>query len=74
MLAARIAVDNLHKSTSKSFSETSKMLYNFVEPKTGLAAPLLSEDVFQVGIDGVRLCLLRDGLSFLIFSCVCVCV
>ncbi len=34
-LAARIAVSNLHKTTSKSFSSTMKRLYTYVNPKTG---------------------------------------
>ena len=34
-LAARIAVSNLHKVTSKSFSNTMKRLYTYVDPKTG---------------------------------------
>ncbi len=48
LLAARIAVSNLHKNTKKSFSETINMLYNYVEPKTGLPAPLISESVYAV--------------------------
>ena len=31
-LAARIAVSNLHKTTSKSFSSTMKRLYTYVNP------------------------------------------
>lgn len=46
-LAARIAVSNLHKQTSKSFSEVMNNLYSYVEPKTGLAAPLLSDEVYN---------------------------
>ncbi len=48
VLAARIAVSNLHKNTKKSFSETAELLYNYIDPKTGLAAPLLSEEVYQI--------------------------
>jgi ribonucleotide reductase alpha subunit len=47
LLAARIAVSNLHKSTSKSFSETANMLYNYVEPRTGKASPMLSDEVYR---------------------------
>jgi ribonucleoside-diphosphate reductase alpha chain len=47
-LAARIAVSNLHKNTKKSFSETMKDLYEYVNPRTGLASPLLSDEVFKV--------------------------
>jgi len=48
LLAARISIDNLHKNTSKSFSEVAKMLHTYVEPKSGLAAPLLSDDVAEI--------------------------
>lgn len=44
-LASRIAVSNLHKNTKKSFSETMKDLYEYIDPKTGEHAPLLSDDV-----------------------------
>jgi ribonucleoside-diphosphate reductase alpha subunit len=47
-LAARIAVSNLHKNTEKSFSATAEKLYNYIDPKTGEPAPLLSEEVFRV--------------------------
>jgi len=48
LLASRIAISNLHKNTIKSFSETMKLLYNYVDPKTGKAAPLLADDVWEV--------------------------
>jgi ribonucleoside-diphosphate reductase alpha chain len=48
LLAARIAVSNLHKNTKKSFSETMKDLYNYIDPKTGKKAPLLADDVFHI--------------------------
>lgn len=47
VLAARISVSNLHKSTKKSFSETASILYNYVEPKTGKKAPMLADDVYN---------------------------
>ena len=48
LLASRIAVSNLHKSTNKSFSKTMDALYNFVDPKTGLHAPLIADDVYEI--------------------------
>jgi ribonucleoside-diphosphate reductase alpha chain len=48
ILAARIAVSNLHKNTKKSFSDTMKDLYNYIDPKTGKKAPLLADDVFDI--------------------------
>ncbi len=50
-LAARISVSNLHKNTKKSFSETMADLYNYVNPRTGKKAPLLSDEVHKVIMD-----------------------
>jgi len=50
-LAARIAVSNLHKNTKKSFSETMLDLYEYVNPRTGKKAPLLSDEVYKIIID-----------------------
>jgi len=47
ILAARMAVSNLHKKTSKSFSNTMKRLYTYVDPKTGENASLLSKEVYE---------------------------
>jgi ribonucleoside-diphosphate reductase alpha chain len=48
LLASRIAVSNLHKNTKKSFSETMKDLYEYIDPKTGQNAGLIADDVFAV--------------------------
>ncbi|WP_250630670.1 ribonucleoside-diphosphate reductase subunit alpha [Rhodoflexus caldus] len=48
VLAARIAISNLHKETSKSFSSTVKRLYNYIDPKTGENAALISKEVYEV--------------------------
>ncbi|WP_040496628.1 ribonucleoside-diphosphate reductase subunit alpha [Fulvivirga imtechensis] len=48
LLAARIAISNLHKVTSKSFSNTMKRLYTYVDPKTGENAPLISKEAYGV--------------------------
>ncbi len=47
-LASRIAVSNLHKNTKKSFSETMKDLYTYMDPKTGAKAALLADDVHEI--------------------------
>jgi len=47
-LAARIAISNLHKLTSKSFSSTMKRLYQYADPKTGQNAPLISRETWKV--------------------------
>lgn len=47
-LAARLAISNLHKVTSKSFYSTMKRLYTYVDPKTGENAPLISKETWRV--------------------------
>jgi len=47
-LAARISVSNLHKNTKKSFSETMKDLYGYINPRTEKKAPLLSDEVYKI--------------------------
>jgi len=44
ILAARLAITNLHKETKKSFSETVEDLYKYIDPKTGKHSPIVSED------------------------------
>jgi len=44
LLAARIAVSNLHKNTSGSYSETCRALYEYKD-KQGRAASLIAEEV-----------------------------
>ena len=48
ILAARISVSNLHKNTKKIFSEVMDDLYNYINPRTGKTAPLLSDEVYKV--------------------------
>ncbi|WP_161889522.1 ribonucleoside-diphosphate reductase subunit alpha [Pontibacter russatus] len=48
VLAARIAISNLHKVTSKSFSNTMKRLYTYEDPKTGENASLIARDVYEI--------------------------
>ncbi|KXT17090.1 hypothetical protein AC579_4314 [Pseudocercospora musae] len=48
ILAARIAVSNLHKQTKKQFSAVVSDLYHYVNPKTRKAAPMISEYTYKV--------------------------
>jgi len=48
LLASRIAVSNLHKNTIKSFSETMRLLHEYVDKKTGKDASLIADDVWEV--------------------------
>ncbi|MBS1609842.1 MAG: ribonucleoside-diphosphate reductase subunit alpha [Bacteroidetes bacterium] len=48
VLAARIAVSNLHKNTLKSFSDTATLLYEYVDRKTGDKASMIADDVYAI--------------------------
>lgn len=48
VLAARIAVSNLHKNTLKSFSKTAQLLYNYKDPVTAAPAPLISKEMYAI--------------------------
>jgi len=48
ILAARIAISNLHKNTDKSFSRTMKALHAYVDPKTDDPAPLISDKTMEI--------------------------
>lgn len=48
ILAARIAVSNLHKNTEKSFSNTVERLHKYIDPITNDAAPLIADDVYEI--------------------------
>ena len=47
-LAARISMSNLHKSTSANFMETVDKLHDYIHPKTGLNAPLIANDCYDI--------------------------
>lgn len=48
ILAARLAITNLHKETKKSFSETVEDLYKYIDPKTGKNSPIVSESFYKI--------------------------
>lgn len=48
LLAARIAVSNLHKETHKSFSKVIDELHKYVDPKTGERAGLISDHIHKI--------------------------
>ncbi|CAD7703001.1 unnamed protein product [Ostreobium quekettii] len=54
ILAARIAVSNLHKNTEKSFTATVKKMYEYVNPKTEERAPLIAEDVYHIVMENAQ--------------------
>lgn len=47
ILAARIAVSNLHKQTKKQFSAVISDLFHYVNPKTGKRSPMISSGTYE---------------------------
>lgn len=54
LLASRIAISNLHKTTKKSFSETVKDLYEYIDNKTGLSAALISDEIYEIVMNNAQ--------------------
>ncbi|MDZ4680080.1 MAG: ribonucleoside-diphosphate reductase subunit alpha [Saprospiraceae bacterium] len=48
LLAARVAVSNLHKETEKSFHKVIQALHKYVDPKTGENAGLIGDETYQI--------------------------
>jgi len=47
ILAARIAISNLHKNTNSSFLETVNTLF-YIKDRTGRSSPLVSNELFEI--------------------------
>ena len=47
ILAARIAVSNLHKQTKKQFSSVISDLYHYVNPKNKKPSPMISQKTYE---------------------------
>ena len=43
-LASRIAISSLYKRVDKHFSSTAKKLYEYINPKTGVKAGMISDE------------------------------
>ncbi|KAK9716786.1 ribonucleotide-diphosphate reductase subunit rnr1 [Basidiobolus ranarum] len=48
ILAARIAVSNLHKETKKQFSSVISDLYHYVNPKTEKPSPKIAKETYEI--------------------------
>ncbi|GAA5963128.1 hypothetical protein JCM3765_003617 [Sporobolomyces pararoseus] len=48
ILAARIAISNLHKETKKTFSHVIADLYNYINPKNGRPSSMISKETYEV--------------------------
>lgn len=55
ILAARIAISNLHKETKKSFSQVIQDLYNYINPKNGKPAGMISKETYECVMDNAEL-------------------
>ncbi|TFK52306.1 hypothetical protein OE88DRAFT_1657496 [Heliocybe sulcata] len=55
ILAARIAVSNLHKETKKNFSDVIRDLYEYINPKNGRPAGMISEETYDVVMQNATL-------------------
>ncbi|CAG2115408.1 unnamed protein product, partial [Medioppia subpectinata] len=53
-LAARIAVSNLHKETTKNFSDVIRALYAVTDAANGRKTPLISEETYRVVMDNAE--------------------
>ncbi|PHH79774.1 hypothetical protein CDD82_2182 [Ophiocordyceps australis] len=56
ILAARIAVSNLHKQTKKQFSSVVSDLYHYINPKNNRPSPMISKDTYE--------CVMRHKADF----------
>ncbi|XP_023614482.1 ribonucleoside-diphosphate reductase large subunit isoform X3 [Myotis lucifugus] len=48
ILAARIAVSNLHKETKKVFSDVMEDLYNYINPHNGKHSPMVAQSTLDI--------------------------
>uniref|UniRef100_A0A8C6PSS8 Ribonucleoside-diphosphate reductase n=1 Tax=Nothobranchius furzeri TaxID=105023 RepID=A0A8C6PSS8_NOTFU len=63
ILAARIAVSNLHKETKKVFSDVMEDLYNYVNPLNKRHSPMISKDTLDVILENksrLNSCIIYD--------------
>ncbi|KAF7287903.1 ribonucleoside-diphosphate reductase large subunit-like [Rhynchophorus ferrugineus] len=63
IVAARIAISNLHKATKKHFSEVVEDLYNMVNNKTKIHTPMISDyhyGIIMKNADRLNSCIIYD--------------
>jgi ribonucleoside-diphosphate reductase subunit M1 len=54
LLAARIAISNLHKETKKVFSQVVEDLYTYINPKTNKHSPMIADNIYQIIMDNAE--------------------
>lgn len=55
ILASRISVSNHHKNTEEDFLKNIKAFYHHVHPVTGIDAPLISEEIYNIVMENAEL-------------------
>ncbi len=63
ILASRIVVDNIHKIVEKNFVKNSRLLYEYIDPKTNEHAPLISKkllDIIEKNSDKINGAIIHD--------------
>ena len=48
LLAGRLAVSALHKSTPTTFSDAAEVLFNYVNPQNGKESPLITKELYDI--------------------------
>lgn len=48
ILASRIEINNLHKSTEKSFSKAMTLLYNYIHPTSQKKSPKINDEFYKI--------------------------
>ena len=54
-LAARICVDDLHRSTKDTFTDVITDLRDYIDPESGKHAPLISEEVYGIIMENAEI-------------------
>ena len=50
IMASRISISNLQKQTDSSFTNTMKVLYDYIHPKTNEHCPLISKELYEISV------------------------
>lgn len=54
-LAARIAISNLHKETTKHFSKVVDDLYTYINPKNNKPSPMISKETYEAVMENAEM-------------------
>lgn len=54
ILAARIAISNLHKQTKKKFSHVIKDMHEYINPRNGRLSPMVSDELYDIVMENAE--------------------